>query len=63
MYYDDNTLREKCSNAEFFLVRISVCSPNAGNYGPEKTPYLVIFYVVREVGKYNGISTKRNRKN
>ena len=63
MYYDDNTLREKCSNAEFFLVCISVCSPNAGNYGPEKTLYLVTFYVVREVGKYNGINTKRNRKN
>ena len=37
------TLREKCPNTEFFLVRIfpylSVFSPNAGKYGPEKTLY------------------------
>ena len=47
-------LCEKCPNAEFFLVRIfphsdwirrdmeyfSVFSPNAGKYGPDKTPYL-----------------------
>ena len=36
-------LREKCPNREYFLVRIfphseylSVFSPNAGKYGPEK---------------------------
>ena len=53
-----NTLREKCPNAEFFLNRIfphldlirrgtpylSVFSPNAGKYGPEKTPYLDTFH-------------------
>ena len=52
-----NTLREKCPNMEFFLVRVfrhsdwirrdtkylSVFSPNAGKYGPEKTPYLDTF--------------------
>ena len=50
-------LREKCPNTEFFLVRIfpafglnteylSVFSPNAGRYGPEKTPYLDTFHAV-----------------
>ena len=47
-------LREKCPNTEFFLVRffphsdwirrdtpyLSVFSPNAEKYGPEKTSYL-----------------------
>ena len=46
-------MREKCLNTEFFLVRIfshldwirrdteylSMFSPNAGKYEPEKTPY------------------------
>ena len=55
-------LREKCPNTDIFLVRIfphsdwirrdteylSVFGPNAGKYGPEKTPYLDIFYVVTE---------------
>ena len=54
------TLREKCPNTKFFLVRIfphsdwirrdtshfSVFSPNAGRYGPEKTPYLDTFHTV-----------------
>ena len=54
------TLREKCPNAEFFLVRIfphwywirrgtpylSVFSPNAGKYGPEKILYLDTFPAV-----------------
>ena len=54
-------LREKCPNTEFFLIRIfphldwirrdnpylSVFSPNAGIYGPEKTPYLADFDAVR----------------
>ena len=47
------SLREKCPNTEFFLVRIlphleylSVFSPNAGKYGPEKTPYLDTFHAV-----------------
>ena len=53
-------LREKCPNTEFFLVRIfphsdwirrdtpylSVLSPNAGKYAPEKTPYLDTFHAV-----------------
>ena len=46
-----NTLREKCPNTHFFLVRIfphslSVFSLNAGKYGPEKTLYLDSFHVV-----------------
>ena len=54
-------LREKCSNTEFFLVRIflhsdwiqrdtpcfSVFSSNAGKYEPEKTPYLDTFLTVK----------------
>ena len=53
-------LREKCPNTEIFLVRIlphsdwirrdteylSVFSPNAGNYEPEKTPYSDTFHAV-----------------
>ena len=53
-------LYEMCPNTEFLLVRIfshsdgirkdmkylSVFSPNAGKYGPEKTPYLDTFHVV-----------------
>ena len=53
-------LREKCPNTEFFMVRIlphsdwirrvteylSVFSPNARKYGPEKTPYLDSFHAV-----------------
>ena len=52
-----HTLREKCPNTEFFLVRIfphsdwirrdtpylSVFSPNVAKYGPKKTPYLDTF--------------------
>ena len=33
-------LREKCPNAEFFLVSRFIFSPNTGKYGQEKTPYL-----------------------
>ena len=54
------SLREKCANTEFFLVRIflhsdwirrdtdylSVSSPNAGKEGPEKTPCLDTFYAL-----------------
>ena len=54
------TMREKCPNTEFFLVHIfshsdwtrrdtpylSVFSLNAGNCGPEKTPYLDTFQAV-----------------
>ena len=56
----ESSLREKCPNTKFFLVRIlphpdwirrdtkylSVLSPNAGKYGPEKTPYLNTFHTV-----------------
>ena len=52
------SLREKCPNTEYFLLRIfshsdwiwrdtkylSVFSPNAGKYGPENTPYLDTFH-------------------
>ena len=47
------TLLEKCPNTEVFLVRIfphsdylSIFSPNAGIYGPGKTPYLDTFHTV-----------------
>ena len=54
------TLRKKCPNTEFFLVRIlpqsdwilrdteylSAFNPNAENYWQEKTPYLDPFHVV-----------------
>ena len=47
-------LHEKCTNTEFYLVRIfphsdwlrrntEYLSPNARKYGREKTPYLVLF--------------------
>ena len=56
------SLGEKSQNAEFFLVHIfphsdwirrhteylSVFSPNAGNYRPEKTPYLDTFHAVNQ---------------
>ena len=55
-----NTVCEMCRNTEFFLVRIfphsdwiqkdtkylSIFSPNAGKYVPEKTPYLNTFHEV-----------------
>ena len=56
------SLRQKCPNTEFFLLRVflhldwirrdtkylypSVFSPNSGKYGPEKTPYLDTFHTV-----------------
>ena len=54
------SLCEMCPNMEFFLVRIfphsdlirkdtkylSVFSPNAGKYGPEKISYLDTFHAV-----------------
>ena len=36
-YFARSTLREKSPN-------LSVLSPNAGKYGPEKTPYLDNFH-------------------
>ena len=58
------SLREKCPNTELLLVRIfphsdwirrdtkylSVFSPNAGKYGPEKTLYLDTFHAVFGIG-------------
>ena len=45
------TLREKCPNTKFFLVRIfpftlwiSEFTQTTGKYGPEKTPYLGNFH-------------------
>ena len=35
-------LREMCPNTEY----LSIFSPNAGKYGPEKTPYLDTFHTV-----------------
>ena len=57
---DCSALREKCPNNKFFLVCIfphldwirryteylSVFSPNAGKYGPEKILYLDTFHDV-----------------
>ena len=54
-------MREKCPNTEFFLVRVlihsdwirrdteylSVSSPNAGKYEPEKALYLDTFHAVQ----------------
>ena len=48
-------LREKCPNTKFlleFFTYLSVFSPNAGKYGPEKTPYLDTFHTV---STYNNI--------
>ena len=55
-----SALREKCPKTKFFLIRIfphsewirrdtpylSVFSPNAGKYGPEKTPCIDTFHAV-----------------
>ena len=39
------SLRKKCPNVEFFSgPYFPVFSPNAGKYGPEKTPYLDTFH-------------------
>ena len=57
IFLEKLSLREKCLNTEYFLFRIfphsdciqrdlkylSVFSPKAGKYGPEKTPYLTFF--------------------
>ena len=49
--YHSPPLREKCPNAEFFLVSIfpylSVFSPNALKYGPEKKSIIGHFSPVR----------------
>ena len=42
--FEDDILREKCSNAVFFFW--SVFSPNTGKYGPEKPPCLDTFHAV-----------------
>ena len=58
-------LREKCPNTEFFLVHIfphsDVFSPNAGKYGPEKTPYLERYEVSLRIQSDCGkIRTRKN---
>ena len=73
------SLREKYPNTEFFLVLIfphsdgirkdteylSVFSPNAGKYGPEKSPYLDTFHAVyckqrsRFISKHLTLNLKR----
>ena len=59
------SLCEMCTNTEFLLVCIiphsdwirrdtsylSVFIPNAGKYGPEKTPYLDTFHAVHELSR------------
>ena len=65
---DISALREKCPNTKFFLVRIFlssdwirrftenvVFSPNAGKYGPEKTPYLDTFHAVILLSKVHDV--------
>ena len=58
------SLRKKCPNTEFFLVRIFLYSdgirrfsPNTGKYGLEKTPYLDTFHAVYHIGKAKTICT------
>ena len=46
------SLREKCPNTEFFLVRILRIWTNTGKYGPEKIPYLDIFRAVTNTSDY-----------
>ena len=57
IHWDYYSLREKCSNTEFFVVRIfpysdwirrftmsiSVFRPKTGKYGPEKIPSCILF--------------------
>ena len=49
-FWHGESLREKCPNTEFFLACVFPHSdwifPNAGKYGPEKTPYLDNFHAV-----------------
>ena len=56
------TLREKCPNTEFFLVRKFldsdwIFSPNPGKYGSEKTPYQYLSVFSPYAGK---IRTRKN---
>ena len=54
---ETNALRKKCSDTEFFLVRIyphsDVFSPIAGKYGPEKNPYLDPFHALVNIKSLN----------
>ena len=45
-------LREKCPNTKY----LSIFSPNAGKYGPEKTPHLDTFHAVGSNKKTPNIS-------
>ena len=56
---NQHSLREKCPNADLFLLSIflysdwiSVFSPNTGKYGPEITPYLHTFHAVTWVNEH-----------
>ena len=67
------TLREKCQNTEFFLLRIfphsdwirrgteylSLFCSIAGKYGPEKTPHLDTFHAVEM--EWNQIKSEWNQ--
>ena len=64
--FREGSLREKCPNAELFLVRIFlysdwIVSPNAEKCGPEKTPYLDTFHAVNVFSHYNK-DIRRNQK-
>ena len=72
-----DSLRENCQNTEFFLVRIfphsdciridtpylSVFSPNAEKYGPEKTPYLDTFHAEIVTGRLSLLDNWNWKKN
>ena len=79
IFIDAPALREKCPNTELFVARIfphldwirrdtmylSVFSPNAGKYGPEKTLYLDTFtqcwvqWVTFRNNQYRGVFIKK----
>ena len=64
-YFLANSLREKCPDTEFFLVRIfpqsnwylPVFTPSTGKYGPGKTPYLDTFHTVT----FEGVLSAQSR--
>ena len=56
------SLRAKCPNTAFFLVRrdteyLSVLNPNTGKYGPEKNPYFLqhifTFQIIELFSRYD----------
>ena len=68
------TMCEMCPNTEFFLVHIfphsdwirrdtsylSIFSPNAGKYRPEKIPYLDTFHAVSELKYFKSMSNSED---